>query len=110
MLDDAQLFREACFIGGDWIDTADRWIDVDDPATGAVIGRVPQLGATQAQAAIDAAERAMPAWAARTAVHHASSPTGCSPTAAAACRISLWSCTAASPSSAVADVSCASRG
>jgi succinate-semialdehyde dehydrogenase/glutarate-semialdehyde dehydrogenase len=67
MLDDAQLFREACFIGGDWIDTADRWIDVDDPATGAVIGRVPQLGATQAQAAIDAAERAMPAWATRTA-------------------------------------------
>jgi len=61
------LFREACPINGEWITASDRWIDVDDPATGETIGRVPQLGADHAQAAIDAAARAMPAWTARTA-------------------------------------------
>lgn len=71
MPDEARLFREACLIDGRWIDTADAWIDVDDPATGEVIGRVPKLGAAEAQAAIDAAERAMPAWAAKTAKERA---------------------------------------
>jgi succinate-semialdehyde dehydrogenase/glutarate-semialdehyde dehydrogenase len=67
MPDQDPLFREACLIDGAWIADADRWIDVDDPATGETIGRVPQLGADHAQAAVDAAARAMPAWAARTA-------------------------------------------
>jgi succinate-semialdehyde dehydrogenase/glutarate-semialdehyde dehydrogenase len=71
VITEIQLFREACFIDGEWIDTAKDWIDVDDPATGAVIGRVPGLGAAAAQAAIDAAERAMPAWAALTAKERA---------------------------------------
>jgi len=71
MLDETRLFREACFIDGRWIDTADAWIDVDNPATGKTIGRVPKLGAREAQAAIDAAERAMPVWAARTAKERA---------------------------------------
>jgi succinate-semialdehyde dehydrogenase/glutarate-semialdehyde dehydrogenase len=67
MPDEARLLREACIIDGRWIDTADAWIDVDNPATGETIGRVPKLGAAEAQAAIDAAARAMPAWAALTA-------------------------------------------
>jgi len=71
MLDEDQLFRQASFIDGAWIDTADAWIDVDDPATGEIIGRVPRLGGSHAQAAIDAAERAMPAWAALTAKERA---------------------------------------
>ncbi|MBA2932689.1 NAD-dependent succinate-semialdehyde dehydrogenase [Sphingomonas sp. CGMCC 1.13654] len=71
MPDEARLFREACLIDGRWIETADAWIDVDNPATGEVIGRVPKLGAAEAQAAIDAAERAMPAWAALTAKERA---------------------------------------
>ncbi len=61
-----QLKREACLIDGQWV-TGDRWIDVDDPATGRIIGRVPSLGATETQRAIAAAERAMKGWAARTA-------------------------------------------
>ena len=66
LLDAAALKREACLIDGDWV-TGDAWIDVDDPATGTVIGRVPRLGRAETDRAIGAAARAMPAWAARTA-------------------------------------------
>ncbi|HTU12109.1 MAG TPA: NAD-dependent succinate-semialdehyde dehydrogenase [Allosphingosinicella sp.] len=59
------LRREACLIGGHWV-TGTRWIEVDDPATGATIGRVPDLGAVETRRAIDAAAAAQPAWAART--------------------------------------------
>ena len=61
-----QLKRQACLIDGQWV-TGDRWIDVDDPATGRIIGRVPSLGASETERAIAAAERAMKGWAARTA-------------------------------------------
>jgi succinate-semialdehyde dehydrogenase/glutarate-semialdehyde dehydrogenase len=59
------LKREACLIGGEWV-TGDRWIDVDDPATGAVIGRVPRFGRVETERAIAAAAQAMGPWAART--------------------------------------------
>jgi succinate-semialdehyde dehydrogenase/glutarate-semialdehyde dehydrogenase len=55
------LKREACLIGGEWV-TGERWIDVDDPATGKVIGRVPKLGRAETERAIAAAERAMGPW------------------------------------------------
>ena len=65
-----ELMREACLIGGEWV-TGDEWIDVDNPATGATIGRVPKLGAAETTRAIAAAEAAMPAWAAKTAKERA---------------------------------------
>jgi len=52
------LKKEAALIDGQWI-TNDRWIDVDDPATGKVIGRVPKLGGAETNRAIAAAEKAM---------------------------------------------------
>ncbi|MGS1016532.1 NAD-dependent succinate-semialdehyde dehydrogenase [Allosphingosinicella humi] len=58
--------REACLIAGEWI-TGDAWIDVDNPATGAVIGRVPKLGREAAARAVASAEAAMVDWAARPA-------------------------------------------
>ena len=58
----SKLKREACLIGGEWR-TGERWIDVDDPATGAVIGRVPRLGRKETEEAIAAAEKAMGPWA-----------------------------------------------
>ena len=64
------LMREACLIDGAWV-TGDAWIDVDNPATGETIGRVPKLGAAETERAIAAADRAMPAWAARTAKERA---------------------------------------
>ena len=61
-----ELRREACLIDGRWLG-GDEWTDIDDPATGAIIGRVPHLGAAETEQAIAAARRAMPAWAALTA-------------------------------------------
>ena len=61
-----QLKREACLIAGEWV-TGEHWIDVDNPATGKTIGRVPSLGAGETERAIAAAEEAMKPWAARTA-------------------------------------------
>ena len=48
---------------GSWQDAAeDRWFDVSDPATNAVFARVPDSGAADARAAVDAAHAAFPAW------------------------------------------------
>ncbi|CAP54361.1 NAD-dependent succinate-semialdehyde dehydrogenase [Gluconacetobacter diazotrophicus] len=62
-LNDPDLFRQQAFIAGAWVDADDgRTIPVDDPATGAIIGHVPDCGAPQARAAIDAAARAQADW------------------------------------------------
>jgi succinate-semialdehyde dehydrogenase/glutarate-semialdehyde dehydrogenase len=46
-------------------------INVDNPATGEIIGTVPKLGATETRQAIEAADRAMPAWRKKTAKERA---------------------------------------
>jgi succinate-semialdehyde dehydrogenase/glutarate-semialdehyde dehydrogenase len=46
-------------------------LPVNNPATGAVLGNVPKMGADEARRAIDAAERAWPAWRAKTAKERA---------------------------------------
>lgn len=60
------LLREHAFIGGEWINGAER-ISVTNPATRGVIGHVPNLGAGAAQDAVSAAATAAPAWRARSA-------------------------------------------
>ncbi|WP_408590723.1 NAD-dependent succinate-semialdehyde dehydrogenase [Novosphingobium sp.] len=55
------LWREAAFVGGAWIST-DKTIAVDNPATGQVIGHVPDLGATEADTAVTAASAAFVTW------------------------------------------------
>jgi succinate-semialdehyde dehydrogenase/glutarate-semialdehyde dehydrogenase len=68
LLRDRELFREACYIDGRWVaGDPGRTIQVDDPATGEVIGTVPRLGRAEAKQAIDAAAAAFPEWRARTA-------------------------------------------
>jgi succinate-semialdehyde dehydrogenase / glutarate-semialdehyde dehydrogenase len=55
-------------INGAWEDALDgASIEVRNPATGALIGTVPNAGAAQTIEAIGAAELALPAWKARTA-------------------------------------------
>jgi len=69
---DPKLFRQACYIDGAWIDpTGHATIDVDNPATGEVVGSVPRLGRAETRAAIDAAARAFPAWRKKTAKERA---------------------------------------
>jgi len=65
-LQDSSLLRQQCYIDGRWID-GKRRIDVTNPATGERVGQVPQLGADETRQAIEAANRALPAWRARTA-------------------------------------------
>ena len=69
-LRDAKLFRQAAYVDGKWIEK-ERTIDVDNPATGEVLGTIPQLDAADTRRAIEAAERAFPAWRARTAKERA---------------------------------------
>jgi len=61
----ADLWREAAFVGGTWR-TSGTTIAVDNPATGEVIGHVPDLGAAEADEAVTAAKSAFAGWKART--------------------------------------------
>ena len=71
-LKDAALLRQQCYVDGAWIDAdAGGKLEVTNPATGEVIGTVPQLGAAETRRAIEAASAAMPAWAAKTAKERA---------------------------------------
>ncbi|MGB6949230.1 MAG: aldehyde dehydrogenase family protein, partial [Methyloceanibacter sp.] len=63
-------FPAAALIDGKWV-TSPKTFAVTDPATGAEIAAVPDLGAKEAAQAIDAAARALPAWSAKTAKERA---------------------------------------
>jgi succinate-semialdehyde dehydrogenase/glutarate-semialdehyde dehydrogenase len=54
------LIREQCYIDGAW--TGEAKIPVTNPATGAELARVPDVGAEGARAAIEAAHRAFGPW------------------------------------------------
>src|SRR5579862_4245290 len=64
-LKDPSLLREQCYIDGTWVGQPE--FPVSNPATGAEIAKVPRLGAADATHAVEAAERAFPAWAKFTA-------------------------------------------
>ena len=66
-LKNPSLMREAALVGGRWINADGVGVAVTNPATGAVLGHVPKLGAAETLEAIAAAEAAQKGWAARTA-------------------------------------------
>jgi succinate-semialdehyde dehydrogenase / glutarate-semialdehyde dehydrogenase len=71
-LKDPKLFRQQCYVDGKWLDADGKGtIPVENPATGETLGTVPKMGADETRRAIEAAERAMPAWAAKTAKERA---------------------------------------
>ena len=62
-----RLFQEACYIDGEWVQAASgQTINVDNPATGEIIGTVPKMGGAETRGAIEAANRAFPAWSKKT--------------------------------------------
>jgi len=65
-LNDAGLLKTDALIGGEWVSGAARF-DVTDPATGLKLADVPNLGSADTLAAIAAADKAWPAWRAKTA-------------------------------------------
>jgi succinate-semialdehyde dehydrogenase/glutarate-semialdehyde dehydrogenase len=72
-LRDPTLLRQQAFVGGAWIDADDgRTLDVFDPATGARLGSVPQLGAAETRRAIELAEMAWKSWRSVTAQQRSS--------------------------------------
>ncbi len=65
-LNDPALLKADALIDGVWVGATRRFA-VDDPATGATLAQVANLGAADAEAAIAAANRAWPAWRSQTA-------------------------------------------
>src|SRR5436305_4309237 len=71
-LKDEKLFRQKCYINGEWVDALNRGtIPVTNPATGETLGTVPRMGAEETRQAIEAADKALPAWRAKTAKERA---------------------------------------
>ena len=60
-----ELVETAAFIDGLWIES-ETTFQVLNPADGAVIAEVADLGPSETKVAIEAAHRAFPTWAART--------------------------------------------
>jgi succinate-semialdehyde dehydrogenase/glutarate-semialdehyde dehydrogenase len=66
-LKDPKLFRQQCYIDGQWAGAdGGETIVVTNPASGAAIGTVPKMGGGETRRAIEAADRALPAWRAKT--------------------------------------------
>ncbi|MGB5453440.1 MAG: NADP-dependent succinate-semialdehyde dehydrogenase [Sedimenticolaceae bacterium] len=60
---DERLFREQCYVNGEWIKADDDGTAaVTNPANGKVIGSVPNFGAAETRRALQAAEAALPGW------------------------------------------------
>jgi len=67
-LKDASLFRQQCYINGEWLDADNNaTTNVTNPADGSVLGSVPKMGTAETRRAIEAANAAWPAWRAHTA-------------------------------------------
>ncbi len=71
-LADPGLWREQALIDGRWRDAdAGGRCEVRNPASGALLGTVPDMAAAETRRAIDAAHAAFPAWAKKTAKERA---------------------------------------
>ena len=58
-LKDSKLFRQSNYIDGTWVNAkSGGTINVDNPATGEVIGTVPKCGTAETRTAIEAADKA----------------------------------------------------
>lgn len=63
-----RFLRQQCFIDGSWCDAeAGGTVDVIDPGSGAKLGTVPKMGASETRRAIEAAKAALNGWRTRTA-------------------------------------------
>lgn len=59
------------FIGGQWTECSGELLDVTNPATGDVLGRIGMASIEEADRALKAAQQAFPAWSRKTAVERA---------------------------------------
>ena len=62
-LQDQDLFRRQAYIGGQWCDADNSaTLEVNNPATGEILGTVPKMGANETRRAIQAAKNAFVDW------------------------------------------------
>jgi succinate-semialdehyde dehydrogenase / glutarate-semialdehyde dehydrogenase len=62
-LQDQDLFRRQAYIGGRWCDSdTGATLEVNNPATGEILGTVPLMGANETRRAIEAAKNAFVDW------------------------------------------------
>ena len=71
-LKDMSLFKQQAFVAGNWEDGEESQTkDVINPANGKAIGTIPHMGAKETRRAIEAAQKALADWRARTAKERA---------------------------------------
>ncbi|MFC7477809.1 NAD-dependent succinate-semialdehyde dehydrogenase [Dankookia sp. GCM10030260] len=67
-LKDPELFRQANCINGEWVQAdSGKTLEVRNPSTGTLVGRVPAMGAAETRRAIEAAHAAQKGWRAMLA-------------------------------------------
>jgi succinate-semialdehyde dehydrogenase/glutarate-semialdehyde dehydrogenase len=67
-LQDPDLFRQQAYLGGHWCDADNgATAEVNNPATGEILGTVPRMGAAETRRAIEAAKSAWADWKRRPA-------------------------------------------
>nr|WP_309723205.1 NADP-dependent succinate-semialdehyde dehydrogenase [Halomonas qiaohouensis] len=72
VLQEPTLFRQHAYVDGQWIAAGDdAVIEVVNPTNASRLGSVPRLPQSQVKEAIAAADRALPAWRAKTAKERA---------------------------------------
>jgi succinate-semialdehyde dehydrogenase/glutarate-semialdehyde dehydrogenase len=60
---DSPLFKRHAYVNGEWLSAhSNETQAIFNPATGALVGTVPMMGSQETKLAIDAANRALPAW------------------------------------------------
>ncbi len=67
-----RFLRQQAYLDGQWVDADNgETLKVTNPATGETLGTVPNMGTAETRRAIEAAEKAMKPWAAKTAAERA---------------------------------------
>ena len=66
------LFRQQTYIDGQWLDAdSGETLEVTNPATGEVLGTIPNMGGAETHRAIEAAEKAQKLWRSKSAKERA---------------------------------------
>src|SRR4051812_29021947 len=65
-LKNQNLLKAQCYIDGKWVNADNgETITVKNPANGETVNTVPRMGRAEPRRAIEAADRALPAWRAK---------------------------------------------
>ena len=67
-LNNKSLFKQKCFINGEWVDSSSgKTLEVNNPASLEIIGKVPKCSVSETKKAIDDANTAFQTWKETTA-------------------------------------------